>query len=121
MLKLRVLTSFTYRYQDKVHYFRAGDYYHLFGKKDAEEIVYILSPGSEYRKYFYIVPGSIGLEDVAPDSEIPLESTESYTKEQLQEMHYTKIQDIAEGLGIDYSTKAETIEKILELQFQTVS
>lgn len=33
-------------------------------------------------------------------------------------MHYTKVQDIAEAKGIEYTTKAETIDAILEKELQ---
>lgn len=109
MLKLRVLTSFTYYFKDKVHHFKAGEYYHLWGEKDAEEILHILSPDSPYRRYFRIEQSVNSLKYIS----------HAYTKGQLQNMHYTKIQEIAESKDIEYTTKAETIDAILEKELQT--
>lgn len=111
MLKLRVLTSFTYHFKEKVHHFQAHEFYHLFGDKDAEEIVFILSPGSPYRKYFRVESTSASLDSLLPDS-----TTNQYTQAELNKLPYTKIQEIADSLGIEYTNKKDTIDVILESQ-----
>lgn len=39
-----------------------------------------------------------------------------YTKAELDDMPYLEVKEIAEGMGIEYTTKPKTIEAILEVQ-----
>lgn len=53
------------------------------------------------------------VEDVVAGGELERDAR----KEELEDLHYSKIKEIAEVYNIDYSTKKETIEVILNLEY----
>lgn len=65
--------------------------------------------------------------DIAPEKEEEKAETATETfedgevekrRKELDGMHYTKIQDVAEQYSIEYTKKDETVEKILEAEFK---
>lgn len=70
--------------------------------------------------------GALNTPDYSPEEakEIVAEAEPSFKdgevearRKELDELHYTKIQDVAEQYHIEYTKKDETIEKILEAEF----
>ena len=57
------------------------------------------------------------VEDAAPAKESFKDGEIEERRKELDEMHYTKIQDVAEQYDIEYTKKDDTIEKILKAEF----
>ena len=60
-------------------------------------------------------------EEVAPAKESFEDGEIEERRKELDEMHYTKIQDVAEQYDIEYTKKDETIEKILKAEFNVAT
>ena len=57
-------------------------------------------------------------EEAAPANESFNDEEIAKRLKELDEMHYTKIQDVAEQYNIEYTKKDETIEKIIKAEFE---
>lgn len=191
-IRVLVLSPFHYVYGSRSFFVSCGDsiYFDLEKPEEKEELIYILSPSSEYKKWIHVeedevfeilesikkefegevissneitegridsTPPIVDLEapPVEPEDNIflnpeihsqmkePLETevkvleveevqTVENVKEEKKEeldsritkrrieldlLHYTKVKKLAESLGLSYTEKDETIEKILEVEF----
>lgn len=63
------------------------------------------------------MPEEDKLPEEAEDIEVDGEKEKNEREKDLEELHYSKIKDIAELYNIEYTNKREVIEKILEVEY----